>query len=99
MGARKNNRGGGKEDRTKVRDITYLDLGPQDNMCITRIRETKYSTKLLHGEIADVANFELGGLARDPRGGAMSGQEQRYGGRTNAPGCPSLILRPRSCPR
>ena len=49
--------------------MTYLDLSPQDNMCVTRIRETKDSTKLLRGEIADVANFELGRLAHDRRGG------------------------------
>jgi hypothetical protein len=62
----------GKEDRTRARVITYLDLSPQDKMCITIIRETKDSAKLLHGEIADVANFELGGLARDPRRKLMS---------------------------
>jgi len=35
-------------------------------MRITRISKTKNSAKLLHGKIADIANFELGGLAHDP---------------------------------
>lgn len=51
------------------RNITYLDFSPQDNICVTGICETKNSSKLLHGEIANVTNFELGGLARDPEGG------------------------------
>ena len=67
--ARTNNWAWGKGDRTKKRDITYLDLRPQDNMCVTRIRETKDPAKLLRGEIANVTNFELGRLAHDPRGG------------------------------
>lgn len=72
-------------------------------MCVTRIRETKDSTKLLHGEIADIANFELGGLAHDPRREGTDEQARERaatrGDGQDAPGCPSLVLRPRSFPR
>ena len=50
----------------KARDITYLDFSLQDKMCIACIGETKNSAKLFRSEIANVSNFELGGLARDP---------------------------------
>ena len=89
----------GGEEGIDIRNITYLDLSPQDNICITGIRETKNSSKLLRCEIANVANFELGGLARDQGGVLMSRSENRCGKRTDAPGCPSLALQPRSCPR
>ena len=58
----------GGEEGVEKRNISYLDFGPQDNICVTGICETKNSSKLFHGEIANVANFELGGLARDPEG-------------------------------
>ena len=48
---------------------TNLDFSPQDDVCITRISETKNSAKLLRSEITDVANFEFGGLAHDPYDG------------------------------
>ena len=57
----------GGNSRYEACDSTYLDFRPQDKVCITRICEAKYSAKLLRGEITDVANFEFGGLARDPR--------------------------------
>ena len=49
----------------KAKDITYLDFSLQDKMCITCVGETKNSAKLFHSEIANVSNFELGGLAHD----------------------------------
>jgi hypothetical protein len=61
--------GEGGEEVMESRNITYLDFSPQDNICVTGICETKNSSKLLHGEITNVTNFELGGLARDPEGG------------------------------
>jgi hypothetical protein len=48
-------------------DGTYLNFSPQDKMGITRISEPKNSAELLRGEITDVADFEFGRLARDPR--------------------------------
>ena len=57
------------EEVIESRNITYLDFSPQDNICVTGICKTKNSSKLLHGEIANVTNFEFGGLARDPEGG------------------------------
>lgn len=62
--------GGGAEggdSRHEARDNTYLDFSFQDKVCITRICETKNSAKLLRSEVTDVANFEFGGLAHDPR--------------------------------
>jgi len=53
----------------EMRNVTYLDFSPQDNICVTGICKTKNSSKLLRGEIANVANFELGRLARDQEGG------------------------------
>jgi hypothetical protein len=59
-------RGEGRIDsRHEALDNTYLDFSPQDDICITRISETKNSAKLLRSEITDVANFEFGGLAHD----------------------------------
>ena len=53
------------ESRHEALERTYLDFSPQDDVCITRISETKNSTKLFRSEITDVANFEFGGLAHD----------------------------------
>ena len=47
-------------------DSTHLDFSLQDNVCITRVGETKDSAKLFRGEITDIANFEFGGLSHDP---------------------------------
>lgn len=94
-----NSLGVGGEEGIDIRNISYLDFSPQDNICVTGICETENSSKLLCCEIANVANFELGGLARDQRGVLMSRSENRCGKRTDAPGCPSLALQPRSCPR
>lgn len=93
-------RGGRIERRQEALDSTYLDFSPQDDICITRISETKNSAKLVRSEIADVANFKLWGLAHD----RYDGDEQVelssvMRGRTNGPGCPSLVLQPRSCLR
>jgi len=58
----------GEEEGAEIRNMTDLDFSPQDNICVTGICETKNPSKLFHGKIANVANFELGGLARDPEG-------------------------------
>lgn len=94
-------RGEGRIDsRHEALDSTYLDFSPQDDVCITRISETKNSAKLLRSEITDVANFEFGGLAHDPYDGDQQVElSSVMRGWTNAPGCPSLVLQPRSCPR
>ena len=55
----------GKDDSHGAQDSTYLDFSLQDDVCIARIGKTKYSTKLFHGEVANVTNFELWGLSRD----------------------------------
>ena len=104
MGAGKNEpgvRGEGRVDsRHGALDNTYLDFSPQDDVCITRISETKNSAKLLRSEITDVADFEFGGLAHDPYDGDKQVELSTVmRGWTNRPVCPSLVLQPRSCLR
>ncbi len=90
----------GIDSRHEALDGTYLDFSPQDDVCITRISKAKNSAKLLGSEIADVANFEFGGLAHDRMTSDEHVELSRVmRGWRNAPGCPSLILQPRSCLR
>ena len=63
--------GEGGEEVMESRNVSYLDFSPQNNVCVTGICETKDASKLFHSEIANVTNFELGGLARDPEEGRL----------------------------
>ena len=38
---------------------TYLYFGFDDEVSVTRVRHTKYASKLIHGETANVPNFLL----------------------------------------
>ena len=93
-------RDGRIESRHETLESTYLDFSPQDDVCITRVSETKNSAKLIRSEITDVANFEFGGLAHDPYDGDQQVElSSVMRGRTDGPVCPSLVLQPRSCLR
>lgn len=43
-------------------DRTYLYFGFEDEVSVAGIRQTEYASKLIHGEIANIPNFEFGRL-------------------------------------
>ena len=45
--------------RDKHQERTHLYFRPQHNMCIPCIRETKYPSKLVHGQLANIPNLQL----------------------------------------
>lgn len=43
-------------------EAAHLNLGTEYDVCVTGVGQPKYTTKLIHGEVANVTDLELGRL-------------------------------------
>lgn len=46
----------------KTDNHSYLYFSLEDQVSVAGVRQTKYASKLIHGEIANVPNFQFGRL-------------------------------------